>query len=255
MSDETAHGYGIEHGLSTPHKYPDKTSSIVSSFSDLSSQQYPTGRVWYMSENSNFKAFHEAINTSFARLIEDSNLSLDKMLPDNDNFDENDAELWEYRLGLITNINTDLELRKASIKRKLGHPNNVKARQSASYIEYQLQLAGFNVYLHENTLPYRTPSDIVEISSNLIVHNDTLLHGNSIIHGGESFDVIANSIEPNEQYSYGDDSNLWSTFFIGGPNLGDIATVPIDRQREFKELVIKLKPAHLTAFTFINYAG
>ena len=44
-----------------------------------------------------------------------------------------------------------LEERKAAILRVLSYPNNIPERQSKSFIEDQLQLAGFNVYIHENT--------------------------------------------------------------------------------------------------------
>ena len=84
-------------------------------------------------------------------------------------------------------------------------------------------------------------------------HADDTEHGNSTQHGGGSFDVIANSLEPSEVYAVGGTQNLWATFFIGGPNLGDFADVSENRLREFKELVIKLKPSHTAAFTFINY--
>ena len=43
------------------------------------------------------------------------------------------------------------------------------------------------------------------------------------------------------------------TFFIGGAVLGESAIIPSDRQEEFRETVLKLKPAHLIAFTFVNY--
>ena len=161
--------------------------------------------------------------------------------------------MWEYRLGLITSEGVDLELRKSAILRKMGFPGNVKARQSKKFIEYQLQLSGFDVYIHENVKPYKTPIEVSAISVNSTQHGGNTQHGNSTQHGGVSFSVIANSIEVNESFSIGGDANLWATFFIGGPNLGDTANVPVTRLREFKELVLKLKPAHLVAFTLINY--
>lgn len=253
MSNNTVHGNGTPHGVSTPHRMPSGVSSNIDILRDLSIQLYPSGRVWYRSENGSFDKFHDAINKSFARLIEDSSLSLDKMFPDNTNFNEDDATLWEYRLGLITNESVTLELRKDAIRRKIGYPNNVKARQHPLFIERQLQLAGFDVYVHENLPPYQTPNDIIALSLNETQHGGGAQHGNGTPHGGDNFDVIANSINEIESYSIGGASNLWATFFIGGENLGDLATVPQSRLREFKELVIKLKPAHLVAFTFINY--
>lgn len=253
MSEKTVHKLTTPHALDTPHKFPNKTATQLDILRDLSVQLYPTGRAWYRPEEGVFQNFHDAINVSFVRLLEDMQGLLDSTFPDNANFTVDDAALWEYRLGLITNTSTSLELRKQAILRKLGHPNNIQARQHPLFIQQQLQLAGFNVWVHENTIPYRTPDEITTIVINPSEHGGGSQHGEGFLHGGLNFDVIANSINPVEFYAIGGNENLWATFFIGGEVLGDIAEVPESRLREFKELVIKLKPAHTVAFTFINY--
>lgn len=253
MSSNTQHSPLTEHGYLTPHKYPTDDQTIVDELNDLAVQLYPTGRAWYMPEDGVYQNFHRAINLSMARLVQDGRLLIEQTIPDNDSFTAEDATLWEYRLGLITNESLDLEVRKAALRRKLGHPNNVKARQHPVFIEHQLQLAGFDVYVHENTIPYQNPFDILGLSVTEVQHGEPTQHGNGTFHGGNGFDVIANSILPVEQYAFGGDEYLWASFFLGGENLGDFATVPSSRLREFKELVIKLKPAHTVAFTFINY--
>lgn len=253
MSENTVHKISTPYGLKTVHKIPSEASSQIDSLKSLSSQLYPTGRAWYKPENGVFYKFDQAINLSFLRLIIDGKLFIDGIFPDNDKFTVQDARLWEFRLGLISNENLDLESRKSAISRKMGHPNNIMARQHPLFIQKQLQDSGFNVWVHENTFPYRTPNEILELSLNDTQHSDTTYHGGGTSHGGDTFSVIANSIEQIESYSIGGAENLWATFFIGGENLGDVATVPSSRLREFKELVIKLKPANLVAFTFINY--
>ncbi len=254
MSDKTAHKLTTVHGLNTPHRLPSTTTSnVVGELGDLYVQLYPTGRAFYQNENGIFRKFHSAINTSIGRLMRDADLIIEKNIPDNDNFNIDDCRLWEYRLGLSSNESLDLTTRRLMIKRKLGHPNNVKSRQTKSYMEFQLQAAGFDVYVHENTIPYQSPNDIIGLSSNEVQHADDIYHGDSLQHGGDSFDVIANSFEESEAYAIGGEANLWATFFIGGENLGDYANITTNRLREFKELVLKLKPAHLAAFTFINY--
>lgn len=253
MSDKTVHKLGTPHGYSTPHKYPLDSISNFDVLKALTMQLYPTGRAWYGPEKGVFEMLHESFNKSFSRMIDDGNLFLDGLFPDNDNFTTQDATLWEYRLGLITNESLGLQLRKQSIKRKLGHPNNIKARQHSSFIEAQLQRSGFNVWVHENTLPYKNPDDVIEILLDDSQHGGDTQHGNSTYHGGGSYQVIANSIAEVEPYGIGGEEYLWATFFIGGQNLGEMATVSSTRLREFKELVIKLKPAHTVAFTFINY--
>lgn len=253
MSEKTVHKDSTPHGFSTVHKFPSESTSDLNTLNDLSVQLYPTGRAWNMPEGGVFECIHDALNQSFARLVSEGRLLLDGIFTDNDNFSENDASLWEHHLGLITNPLLDLEVRKESIRRKQGYPNNIKPRQHRLFIEHQLQLAGFDVFVHENTVPYQNPGDIVDASPEKVNHGGGTQHDSNTQHGGANFSLIANSVDDFESYSVGGDENLWATFFIGGAVLGDMADVPSDRMVEFKELVIKLKPAHTVAFTFINY--
>lgn len=252
MSEKTVHKSTTPHGYSTPHKYPSESTSNLDKLDDLAVQLYPTGRAWHKPEGGKFDLFHKALNLSFVRLIEESNQLINGTFPDNEFFTDQDASLWEYRLGLITNEDLDIEIRKKAISRKIGHPNNLRARQGIKFIEDQLRSLDFDVYIHENLPPYVTPLEAGNVSISEVQHRDSLQHGDSTQHGGDSFSLIANSIEQLESFAVGED-NLWATFFIGGPNLGDIAQIPLSRLKEFKELVIKLKPAHLVAFTFINF--
>jgi hypothetical protein len=255
----TVFGFKTPFGLKTPFKLP--TSSGVA-FSDLfyslALQLYPTGRAWNMFKYSMMEKFHSAINVSFVRLLNDAKFTIDSCFPDNDNFDVNDCALWEYRYGITTNVLLDLPTRRLAIYRRMSRGRNVLARQHISYIEYQLQLAGFNVYLYENgfieggVLIHKRPDEILALIPPTTQHGGTTQHGIGTQHGGVSVDIIANSYMPNELYGVGDDY-LSKTFFIGGPTLGATAVVPENREKEFRELVLKLKPAHLVAFTFIDY--
>lgn len=253
MSELTTYKQGNKHGLSTPHKYPSSQTDQVNVLNILSQQLYPTGRAWYMNEDSDLLKLHEAIDLFLSNVVNDAKLTLDRIFPDNSNFTKEDAAFLEFKLGLITNNDLDLELRKLGIKRKIGYPNNIKARQHPSFIESQLRLAGFDVRVYENEIPYKTPIEINSVSLSDVQHGVPTQHGTGTTHGGGSFDLIANSIEQSESYNIGGAQNLWATFFIGGQQLGDTAQVPLTRLKEFKELVIKLKPAHTVAFTFINY--
>jgi hypothetical protein len=133
----------------------------------------------------------------------------------------------------------------------MSYPRGIEARQNKLFIENQLRLAGFDVYVHENLPPYQTPDEIVSLSLELTQHGSGTQHGGGTQHGYINYDVIANEAIVNESFGVG--SNLWATFFIGGENLGEMATIPINRLIEFKELVLKLKPAHTVAYTFINF--
>jgi hypothetical protein len=258
-SKSTAHGPSTPHGSSTPHRFPISESEDLSlTMTELFHKLYPTGRAYYFKRNSIADRLHQAINVSFIRFVESSNSTLDSSFPDNVNFDGNDCSLWEYRLGLITNVLLPLADRRQAILRKMNRGRNVPARQHPSYIQAQLQLGGFDVYIHENRFfeggewVYKTPEEIALLVITPTQHGDPLQHGAGVQHGGGSSQVIANSIYPNESHSVGT-SSLWASFFIGGPTLGDFANIPASREEEFRQLVLTLKPAHLVAFTFINY--
>lgn len=248
----TMHGMITPHGMKTPHRYPtDSSNSLLGVLSILVRELYPTGRAWFMKRNGVFFNLHQALNRSIIRFVQDADLTLDSLFPDNINFNENDASLWEYRLGLVTNESLSLEIRKQAILRKMAYPGNIRARQSTLFIQDQLQKAGFNVYVYENTKPYRTPDQIVSLGTNDTQHGGDTQHGIGTQHGSTGYDVIANLSTPNEVFSVG--PNLYATFFIGGATLGEMANVPASRLQEFRELVLKLKPAQTVAFTFVNY--
>ena len=257
-TNSTQFGYETPHGVKTPHKYPQTEEfSYTDIYMNLVDDLYPTGRAFMLPEGGVFEKLHEALNVSFLRLNNEARLTLDSNIPDNGNFTAKDAELWEYRLGLTVNPPIGLEARKQAIKRKMAYPSNQKYRQHPLFIQHQLQLAGFNVYIHENGFMengervYKRPDDIIDLGFEPTQHGGGTQHGENVQHGSAGFEVIANRIT-NDNYGPGDE-NLWATFFVGGEQLGQMATIPEKRQKEFRELVLKFKPAHTVAFLFINY--
>lgn len=249
----TVHGFGTPHGFNTPHRFPNYLKgSFADVMANLAIDLYPTGRAFTMQKGGVADRLHIALNRSFIRLVNAGISVLDSTFPDNENFDSDDCLLWEYRLGLITNESIPLRDRRDAILRKMSRGRNVPARQGRAYIENQLRIAGFDVYVHENTIPYKTPDDIIAGSSNIAQHGGDTQHGIGSQHGATAVQLIANSSNPNESFSVGAES-LWATFFIGGAVLGTMANVSPSRAVEFRELVLKLKPMHLVAYTFINF--
>lgn len=249
--NSTVHGLKTPHGFKTPHRLPSSLQgSLTDILGNLAIDLYPTGRAFTMQKEGIADKTHVALNRSFIRLINLGFGLFDSIIPDNLNFDADDCLLWEYRLGLRTNELLTVEQRKEAILRKMSRGRNVKSRQSLTYIQYQLRLAGFDVYVHENTIPYRSPEDIILGSTNIAQHGGNNQHGIGSQHGANSVQLIANLSTPNEVFSVG---NLWASFFIGGTVLGNSANISPNRQEEFRELVLKLKPAHLVAYTFINF--
>ena len=64
---------------------------------------------------------------------------------------------------------------------------------------------------------------------------------------------VVNSIESSVDQNFNLGSDFRNTFFIGGATLGDFANVPTNRETEFRQLILTLKPVHLAAALLINY--
>jgi hypothetical protein len=124
--------------------------AFIDQIDKLTKQLYPSGRAFKMPKDGFFQKLHDSLNLSEARAYTDAKAILGSILPDTDNFTAEDAAMWEQKLGMITNEDVALADRKAAILRKMNHPGTIKARQSASYIQGQLQAAGFDVDVVEN---------------------------------------------------------------------------------------------------------
>lgn len=245
---------------------------------DLTRQLFPTGRAFRIPVNSVKEKFFNGLLESEKDAYKDGISILDSILPDNDNFTAQDATRWEQRLGMIDGSASTLTDRKAAIKRKMNHPGNILARQSWDYIQDQLQLAGFNVWVHEN-IPANTPESVIaaaieelgemgdsemgviEMGSALSYYPElfTFPEMGEIEMGGAEMDgitynnMVVNDINEDVDSTFLVGMNYKCTFFIGGEILGTFADVPIERKEEFRQLILKLKPVQTVAILFINY--
>ena len=236
----------------------DNVPIYVNELMNLTKQLYPTGRAWWLNYQNTFSLLHEALAYSESRALENSVGILNSILPDNDLFSEQDAFYWENALGLILSSSLTLEERKANILRKMQHPGNIPARQHYLYLQGQLQDAGFSVYVFENRVPigggnYEVINPIPALYGAFDYNSST--YGSVGIPGIDVDSVIANYIDENKDstYNFGNDVNLRATFFIGDVTFGQKADVPIDRKEEFRELILKIKPAQTAGWLLINY--
>lgn len=252
----------------------------------LSAQLYPTGHA--MRTIGWKKRLHAGLALSEARAFDAAVSTLSSILPDNDDFTAQDCSDWERRLGMITNLGTDLADRKAAILLKMNYPGTLRARQNYRYVEAQLQAAGFNVYVHENRFSigggnYETQSlvDIVADTYGDLSQMGSGQLGDFQLGGGYDIAVstlmeqvqlgdwqmgdsqlayrykkeyfVANHISETQDEPFNIGTNLRSTFFIGDAYLGEFADVPAARKDEFRQLILKLKPTQTVAFLLINY--
>lgn len=227
----------------------------------LTRQLLPGGRAWKAHEGGVMDALIRARARSKARVWNDALAVLDSILPDNANFTADDATDWERRLGIASGgAAVPLADRKLAILRKLNHPGTIKARQNYRYIEAQLRAAGFDVHVYENRFDdggggyiTKTPGEV--LGENYGIARYGMFQYGQTNYGGYDAGVtkIVNYMEEakDEQFIIG--SNYRSTFFIAGDTVDAFADVDADRKREFRQLVLMLKPMQMCAFCFINY--
>lgn len=257
--------------------------TLVDKIMTLTKQLYPTGRAFRVNKGSWWYRLHEGLAQSEARAYNDALAILDSILPDNPNFTADNATEWERRLGMINGTGVDLEDRKLAIKRKMNHPGTMKPRENWMNLEYQLQAAGFNVWVHENRAfidgEYR-PIDpgVVLLNEDYGEHGEyehgEFEHGDdfsyyydlfifaehgefehgTMDHGGYIYkNKCVNFIDASKDVLFNEGETLVATVYIGGEVLGSIADVPAVRKDEFRQLILKLKETNICAYLLINY--
>lgn len=233
---------------------------VIDKIFSLTKQLYPKGRAFKMPVGGDLEKLHLALRVSETQAFNDAKSILFDLLPDNDNFTSDDATDWEGRLGMITNTAVALSDRKLAIQRKLNYPGVNKARGSHLSIEEQLQAAGFNVYVYENRFSNypdgyitRDPVDVYGTSAIIQDLNHGEFNHGEENHGGIYNNIIANSITQAGDIGFDIGGNFRKTFFIGGTPIGTYADVPAEREEEFRQLILRLKPQQTVGFLFINY--
>lgn len=205
----------------------------------LTKKLLPTGRAWKVPASGVFEKLIKGLAASEVRAYNFAFGTLYRILPDNTNFTAEDATEWERRLGLpVQSQYLNLSTRKALILRKYQYPGSFLNRQNYRYIEYQLQLAGFDVTVTENTDPNM-------IVGTAFQHADDTQHGFDTEMGGISQDIIANCPQVNELY---DVSSPLGVFIITG-------TVSPALVVTFRKLVLALKPVNTVALLQLTYAN
>lgn len=224
----------------------------------LAKALYPTGRAFKMFPGSELEKLHQSLADGETQAYKDAVSILDSILPDNDNFTEDDAAIAEHRYGLITNPLVSLADRKKAIIRKMNHPGTVPARENWRFLQSQLQAAGFNVWVYENRFPdgmggyeTQTPQQFTGDSFPAPQYGQ-LQYGNTQ-YGRGTYNFVVNYIDELIDRRFNIGTNLRSTFFIGGPYPGEYATVDVNRKEEFRQMILRIKPVQTVGFLLINY--
>lgn len=227
----------------------------------LSKQLYPTGRAMIIPADGTKEQLHTGLGISEAAAYDNSLALLDSILPDNANFTDENADSWYRKLGIVSDPTVPLDEKKAAILRKMQHPGTIPARQHFLYLERELQLADFDVFVFENrfvsgsTFITKEPDTLIGVSGSA-VHSPLIQHG-QVQHGATFNQQVVNNILQAVDGSYDigtpRDEKLRATFFVGADPLGDFASVPAERESEFRQLILKLKPVHTLAYLFVNY--
>lgn len=230
---------------------------------NLKKQLYPEGRAFKVPIDSNFEKLLQALNISEEDALNGIISLQDDILPDNTNFDAYDCTQWERRLGLVTNTDIPLADRKLTIRQKMAYPGiNNPPRQSASFIQYQLRQAGYDVYVYQNRFfegspaswITKTPNDIlgttVGISFLGSFELGTLDLGSTWMDDGIT--ICANYLEEEKDAAF-DILNYRQTFYVAGDPINTFANVDAARKDNFRQLILNLKPAQTAGILFVNY--
>jgi len=213
---------------------------------------YPKGRAFKHPFGGFIDRMHKALAISESTAYASAVGFKDALIPDNDNFTADDASQWEIRLGMIVNPSVPLVDRKAAILRKMSFPGRTPARSNYRWMERQLRAAGFDVYVHENIAGV-DPVTVSGVGTIFETTNHGEINHGEADHGGYFNNVIANSITQEGDLNFDIGLNYRSTFFIGGAVLGSFANVAQNREIEFRQLILTLKPVKNVGFLFINY--
>lgn len=237
---------------------------------------YPTGYIWKMAIGSNIYKLHDAISTFLSRIFNDAFGIKDACLPDSDRFTVTDLTDWEKQYGLLGT--GTFEDRKNAVAQAMAYPGGILARQSTKYIEDQLRLAGFDVTVVYN----RYPNDVYSFRVGTARAGTARANNNSFANSTSRFkrlepvagwtEICANYIDPAMDAGVFDakrSSNRVGTSRVGKATAGADATVnrelqlrstafvtgnvSIARKKEFRNLILRLKPRQMAYYLYVNY--
>jgi len=233
--------------------------SISDTLAKLTRQGYPDSRAFSYPYGGIWERLHKALSVSEATAYEAARSTLDSIIPDNSNFDEDDATTLEAVYGLYSTPSSTLADRKLAILQKMAYPGTTAPRCNYQYIEDQLRAAGFDVYVYENRFfpgpVTKTPFEILGVTAGLAVYGmpeyGTVEYAATWADDGIT--ICVNHIEESIDAVFDIGANYRSTFYISGSPITTFADVLADRKDEFRQLILQLKPVQTVGILFVNY--
>jgi hypothetical protein len=195
---------------------------------------------------------------------------------------------WEDQFGVTYTENLTEDERRE----RLAGIWSETGGQSPSYIQNALQARGFDVYVHDwwqivdssnfavagdgsvagdgtvagsavgNTEP-RDPSVVLTDNTKLLTNRLQIIlpdqvmvgrTGNRVGVSGIEVGAVNGSLSVEQYVDIPTDSDYWYyIIYIGGETYGESAQIPAERQKEFEEAVLKLRPTHLWVGLIVEY--
>jgi hypothetical protein len=212
-----------------------------SKFMRITRQLLPTGRAWWLAANSYISNIFEALSVSDSR-IENDIINIKYSILADSNFMSLEAvERWESIFAIKSS--TVIEDRILAINQRQSYPGNVLARQSMPYIQSQLQLAGFNVYLSKG-FDVSTAEYYDDCYYDDVIYDST----------SDVFEIIANDVVVNRDAHFCLSSlDDYAIYTISASDIISNAQIQVERKNEFRELILRLKPAQVVCVLKVTY--
>ena len=235
-------------------------SAIKDTLIHLTRQLLPKGRAFRLPEDGVGDRTIKAIAETEEQAVLDIASIKNSIIPDNDGFDENDAENWERVFGITSSSLVPLASRKLAIKQKMQQPGDNPAKGNWEYLQEQLTNAGFNVSVYENRFPLyptgheaKNPVDVCGTTSIIKKNQYGQFKYGQARYGGRFNNLCVQHVDEERDNLFNVAGNFKNMVFIGGNPVGTFATVPAARKDEFRQLIIKSKHLHIVGSLFITY--
>jgi hypothetical protein len=245
-------------------------------YEKLISKLFPTGRAWLQKPFKIMTAIMGGIADELEKLKAEAELMRDSIFPDL--MDEKFIPDWEERFKLAPPNGLAIQDRRDRLTAQWLDGEG----QTREHIENKLRESGFDVYVTDGTFDAPFDSLLGEyvlgdfgLEGNVVVGDlvvadpcsqfssvgtilgDFALGDNYVLDKNRPR-IIVNHIDDsleNEDFCPLDVEEHKYVFYIQGepgPALGEIATIPAARYLEFREIVLKYKPANSWALAFIQ---